>query len=81
MEMPKMPKNAEFHCSLCDFICYKKSNYDTHCLTKKHHYRVSGKKMENAEIKENATYQCKCGKIYSNASGLWKQMILRKKKL
>jgi hypothetical protein len=70
--MPKMPKNAEFHCSLCDFVCYKKSNYDNHCLTKKHRYRVSGNKMENAEIKKNATYECKCGKIYSNPSGLWK---------
>jgi len=72
MEMPKMPKNAEFCCSLCDFLCYKKSNYDNHCLTKKHRYRVSGNKMENAEIKKNATYECKCGKIYSNPSGLWK---------
>jgi hypothetical protein len=72
MDMPKMPKNAEFHCSLCDFVCYKKSNYDNHCLTKKHCYRVNGNKMENAEIKKNATYECKCGKIYSNPSGLWK---------
>ena len=72
MEMPKMPNNAEFRCSLCDFICYKKSNYEIHCRTKKHCHRVSGKKMENAEIKENAAYQCKCGKTYCNASGLWK---------
>jgi len=67
-----MPKNAEFYCHLCHFICCKKSNYETHCQTKKHYNRVNGKEMENAEIKKNATYECKCGKIYSNASGLWK---------
>ena len=70
--MPKMPKNAEFCCKLCHFVCYKKSNYETHCQTKKHCDRLNGKEMENAEIKKNATYECKCGKIYSNASGLWK---------
>ena len=72
MEMPKMPKNADFFCNICDFKCYKKSNYDIHCNTKKHNNRVNGKDMENAEIKKNAVYECNCGKIYSNASGLWK---------
>jgi len=67
-----MPKNAEFYCNLCDFKCYKKSNYEIHCKTKKHYNRVNGKDMENAEIKKNAVYECKCGKIYNNASGLWK---------
>jgi hypothetical protein len=72
MEMQKMQNNAEFYCDLCDFICYKKSNYEIHCQTKKHCNRLNGKKMEHSEIKKNATYECKCGKIYSNASGLWK---------
>ena len=72
MEMPKMPKNAEFYCILCHFKCSKKSNYEIHCNTKKHCNRVNGKEMENAEIQKNAVYECKCGKIYSNASGLWK---------
>jgi len=68
----KMPKNAEFYCCLCDFKCYKKSNYEIHINTKKHTGRVNGNEMENAEIKKNAIYECKCGKTYTNASGLWK---------
>ena len=47
-----MPKNAEFKCEDCDFICYKYSNYVSHCKTKKHIYRVDGNKMENAGNKK-----------------------------
>jgi hypothetical protein len=71
-EKMEMPKNADFYCEVCDFICCKKSNYEIHCKTKKHINRVNGNEMENAEIKKNAICECKCGKIYSNASGLWK---------
>ena len=72
MEIKNMPKNAEFYCELCDFICYKKSNYVIHCQTKKHMYHVNGNEMEILEIKKNAKYACTCGKIYSTNSGLWK---------
>ena len=72
MEKIKIPKNAEFYCCFCDFKCYKKSNYETHINTKKHIVRVNGNEKENAEIKKNAIYECKCGKTYTNASGLWK---------
>jgi hypothetical protein len=71
-EKMEMPKNADFYCEICDFICCKKSNYEIHCKTKKHINRVNGNEMENAEIKKNAIYECKCGKTYRNASGLWK---------
>ena len=47
-----MPKNTEFYCYLCDFKCYKKSNYEIHVNTKKHTGRVNGNEMEN-EIKFN----------------------------
>ena len=69
METKKIQKNAEFYCEVCDFICYKKSNYTIHCHTKKHIHRVNGNEMENLEIK---THACRCGKIYSTNSGLWK---------
>ena len=72
MEIVKMPENAKFYCEVCDFICCKKSNYEIHCQTKKHRYRVSGNEMENAEITKNAIYECKCGKDFKTNAGLWK---------
>ena len=33
-KMLKMPK--EYYCEKCDFICSKKSNYNSHLLTAKH---------------------------------------------
>ena len=67
-----VPKNAEFYCFSCDFKCFKKSNFETHCNTKKHIHRVNGNEMKNEEIKKNAEHICKCGKKYTTNSGLWK---------
>jgi hypothetical protein len=72
MENVKMPENAKFYCEVCHFICCKKSNYEIHCQTKKHRYRVSGNEMENAEITKNPIYECKCGKDFKTNAGLWK---------
>ena len=57
--------NISFYCEKCDFKCFKKFNWDRHLSTSKH----SGK--EQKEQKEQI-HKCACGKIYSNASGLWK---------
>ncbi len=43
MENAEMPKNAEFYCEVCHFICCKKSNYEIHYHTKKHINRVNEK--------------------------------------
>ena len=72
MEINFMPKNADFYCNLCDFKCYKKSNYDIHVNTKKHINRVNGNKMETMEIIKNANCNCDCGKHFKTNSGLWK---------
>ena len=66
------PKNAEFCCDLCDFKCYKQSDWDRHRKTIKHAHRVNGNKMETAETQKNAKYVCNCGKKYLTNSGLWK---------
>jgi hypothetical protein len=69
----KMPKNAEFVCSLCNFKCSKKSNYQIHIKTKKHNYGVIGNKLEEMEIEKKCQeYVCDCGKKYLSSSGLWK---------
>ena len=66
------PKNAEFCCDLCDFKCYKKSEWIRHINTKKHMYGHNGNKKETAELTKNATHECVCGKTYSSLSGIWK---------
>ena len=74
--MPKMPKNAEkYSCKLCNFICSKKSNYDTHLLRPKHKNRtfLNNLEQKNAENAENTImFNCKyCEKPYGARNSLW----------
>ena len=63
-------KNAvKYVCELCDFRCCKKSNYDSHILTRKHKIATESTN-KNAENAEN--YVCDCGKKYNDRSGLWR---------
>jgi len=69
----KMPKNADFFCSFCNFKCSKKSNYQIHIKTKKHKYGLNGNKLKEMEIEKKCQeYICDCGKKYLSISGLWK---------
>jgi hypothetical protein len=69
----KMPKNADFFCSFCNFKCSKKSNYQIHIKTKKHKYGLNGNKLKEMEIEKKCQeYICDCGKKYLSSSGLWK---------
>lgn len=77
-----MPKNAEYECNFCNFICIKKSNYKLHLLTRKHHISVNKALLEtngnDMEIIKNATpslqlFICDhCNKQYKTRSGQWK---------
>ena len=64
-----MPKNAsEFYCEKCEFICYKKSNYTKHLLTRKH--------VNDNKINESDAEKCHvcdvCNKRFKDRSGLWR---------
>jgi len=72
MEINFTPKTASFNCYFCHFKCYKNSDWVRHLSTDKHKRRKDGNNMETAETKKRANYVCKCGKIYSTNSGLWK---------
>ena len=71
-------KNAEnaknFYCEFCDFSTSKKSNFDTHLLTKKHKkaflFTNEDKKMPIV-YEKNAEYVCECGKEYKTRQGLF----------
>ena len=73
MELKKAQKNAEyFNCDICDFQCYKKSDYDRHLSTRKHQVSQDGINLELNGIKKNAAFICICQKRYKTQSGLWK---------
>jgi len=62
------PKNAkEFICEICDFKCFKNSEWGRHVLTRKH------KILQNTTEKtpKNAEYICDCNKVYKHHSSLW----------
>jgi hypothetical protein len=65
-------KNAVFVCELCDFKCFKNSEWIRHVDTKKHTHRLKGNVQETMEIKKYAEFVCGCGKSYVSNSGLWK---------
>ena len=72
----KRAKNAEFfHCKLCDFKSFKKSNYDKHLLTLKHTNTdkiLTHADTKNAENAENTyRFQCECNKRYKHRQSLF----------
>jgi hypothetical protein len=62
-------EQKEYFCEKCNFKCSKKFNWKRHLMTSKHKEEIFGK--EQKEQKEQI-HTCKCGKKYTNASGLWK---------
>jgi hypothetical protein len=70
--MPKNAENAEkFICEKCNFICSKKSNFNSHLSTLKHQIRTSTKVPTNEKNAESKKHECPCGKSYMHSSSLW----------
>jgi len=60
---------AKYKCETCDFTCSKQSNYNIHINTIKH------KNQQNQQItcqKVPLRYECECGKLYKERTGLWR---------
>jgi len=64
-EIKKMPKNADYFCEKCDFVCLKISNWNAHIKTKKH-------LCSHWKSKEIQLFECICGHKFFTNSGLWK---------
>lgn len=66
-------KNAEkFHCKICNFSCFKNSDWARHNDTSKHHRRtkLNGLEQENAD--NISTFICsQCNKEYTARNSLW----------
>lgn len=70
-----MQKNAEkFNCELCSFTCSRQSNFNTHLLTKKHIKMQNSSGVAQVIIRppvyDSEKFYCRCGKKYTNRSGL-----------
>ena len=70
METKIPSKIPKFFCDVCHYKTANKKDYNKHILTLKHIERTKRKQMET-EISQQH-YECECGKIYKNKSGLWK---------
>jgi len=69
----KSEKNIqEYYCEKCNFKCCKKFNWNRHLNTSKHMEELFGKEQKEQKEQNDKVYMCICGKIYNNASGLWK---------
>ena len=72
----KVAKVAQyFYCKICDYKCYKKSNFEKHLTTVKHKKRLlEDQMMTNDAQKEQKVAQhlftCECGKFYKYKQGL-----------
>jgi len=65
---PKKP--LIFLCDVCDFSSSNKKDYNRHSQTKKHIFNVS--QCFSIEKTQKTPYECNCGKIYKDSSGLWR---------
>ena len=70
MSTNKMSKNDDrFICESCNFKCSKQCDFNRHRMTAKH------KRLQNQpekRKKEPGYFECECGKIYKERTGLWR---------
>ena len=62
-------KDTFFTCELCNFKCSKKSNFNSHLLTRKH---KNSEMIHNDVSKMPKIYACECGKKYKYHSGIYR---------
>jgi hypothetical protein len=69
MVTEKSPKSLKiFNCELCDYKCFKKSEYNKHLATYKHKANILGDTKISINI-----FTCDfCKKTYNSRNGLWK---------
>ena len=72
----KHQKNAKkFLCAICNFKCFKKSDWNRHILRPKHQKNENDNKNDiiyhTKTLNElSCEYKCECGNIYKHSSGL-----------
>jgi hypothetical protein len=65
-------------CVSCDYICYKKFNWDRHILSAKHTKSTNGNQLatkneQNEQNEQKELHTCQnCNKQYKDRTGLWR---------
>lgn len=57
-------KTPKFYCKNCEFICSKHSDWDRHCLTRKH-------RNSDEYLQKGRANSCLCGKFYKHRQSLF----------
>ena len=67
------PKSSEkFHCEYCDYLTFKKSQYERHLLTDKHKKRSNETFETEMKQKSSKKFQCLCGICFNSRTTLWR---------
>ena len=70
----KQKLSNKFCCENCHYNTDRKSNFDNHLLSLRHHKASFGNQIKQIkQIKQQKSFECElCSKIYNTNSGLWK---------
>ena len=77
-EKTSKTSTSEFMCVSCDYICYKKFNWDRHILSAKHTKSTNGNQLatkneQNEQNEQKELHACQnCNKQYKDRTGLWR---------
>ena len=73
MSKNEQNEQQKFCCNICDYITFRKSNYDRHILSDKHFRKQSAIIGNKNEQNEQNAITCEiCKKTYKSYSGLWR---------
>ncbi len=67
--------NSNYYCEKCDYICFKKYNWNKHLITSKHIKATNDNNLatEKWQKMANRVFCCEnCGKEYNDRTGLWR---------
>ena len=62
---------TNFNCELCHYSTCNKKDFNKHLLTLKHKNQQMSTNV-NKNVQKNPNFECICGKIYKERSGLWR---------
>ena len=77
MDSSEVPKSSyKFFCTNCNYFTSRKSQFDRHLQTSKHHKQENDSKMvgnDSEKVPKGSTsFTCSCGKIYKYDSGYYR---------
>jgi len=59
-------------CKFCDYKCSLKQHIKQHISSQSHKFRVFNNVDNSVNNTMNKNFECECGKVYKERSGLWK---------